>query len=108
MNGNKISPVHTAQAGLTILTKACSRCGIEKAVSGEHFARDKCGKFGLRSVCKDCDKGYRSKHYQSNRESIRAKQNQYVKGYYQANKEEILAYKKQRYASKVKGAGSNG
>lgn len=36
--------------------KICSRCNIEYPASTEYFYRDKNGLYGLRSICKMCQK----------------------------------------------------
>ena len=40
--------------------KICSRYNIEYPASTEYFYRDKNGLYGLRSICKMCQKKYRN------------------------------------------------
>ena len=73
-------------------TKVCTKCGIEKPLSG--FNKEKTGKFGVRSDCKDCrkkyKKKYKKKYYQENREAFL----EYYRKYRQDNREAISEYKK--------------
>lgn len=82
---------------ISILVKTCTGCKIVKTATNDYFAKDKSGRYGLRARCKECDKAYRKKHYQENRESIREKQNEYLKRYYVENKDDILEYKRGYY-----------
>ena len=41
--------------------KICSRCNIEYPASTEYFYRDKNGLYGLRSICKMCQKNIEKK-----------------------------------------------
>lgn len=38
--------------------RRCTRCGLEKPATTDHFAPHKIGKFGLRSHCRPCRKEY--------------------------------------------------
>lgn len=49
------------------LTKVCTKCGIEKELEG--FYRDKRGKFGRESKCKECRAEYYRKWWEENREA---------------------------------------
>ncbi len=70
-------------------TKKCTKCGEEKPATLEFFARDKKGKRGIRSQCKDCDKLYREK----NKEKIKEGK----KLYRENNKEKVKEREKLRY-----------
>ena len=68
-------------------SKKCSKCNIEKKVS--EFYKQKTGKYGLRSHCKECIKIYRNNHkdtIQQYRNNHRHERQQYRKKYYQNNK----------------------
>ena len=67
--------------------KVCSKCGIEKELSVEHFNKDKTKKDGFRGACKECDKKYR----ENNKVKIVENKKQYRKD----NKEKMLEYAKQ-------------
>jgi 5-methylcytosine-specific restriction endonuclease McrA len=45
------APLDTVVA---MLTKTCTKCGVEYPATAEHFYRDKTGKYGLRGQCKLC------------------------------------------------------
>ena len=77
--------------------KTCTKCGKELPATNEYFVRDKSGKYGLRADCKNCNSIYRKKHYNKNKESIRKKQNEYLKQYHIENKDKISEYKKRYY-----------
>ena len=66
--------------------KICSRCNMEYPVSTEYFYKDKNGLYGLRSICKICQKKYR----EENKEKIKKSKSEY----YQNNKEKIEEHKK--------------
>ena len=90
-------------------TKICTKCKEEKPIS--EFVKNKKGKYGVRSVCKNCTKKIMKKYNgkykeqqkqyrQDNKEKIKeyhqkleVKEQQ--KQYYQNNKEEILKQQKQ-------------
>jgi len=44
-----------------MITKKCSKCGEEKSIN--EFCRDKNGKFGVRSLCKVCERKYQRERY---------------------------------------------
>lgn len=82
------------------LTKTCSKCLLEKRVSC--FNKQKEGKFGVTSVCRDCKRLYRIK----TKEHIQARRKRYtnselgkakVKEYYEKHKESIVKRKKEHY-----------
>ncbi len=81
-----------------IKSKKCTRCGIEKPA--EKFYKQKGGKFGLRSECKQCTKQDNDKnrdkkkqHYIDNTEEVLAK----GKLYRENNKDKISKHQKDRY-----------
>jgi hypothetical protein len=59
--------------------KTCTKCGVEKLLSGFH--KDKEKKFGVRNTCKVCAKKISYKYYINNSESIRKKVSIYAKAY---------------------------
>ena len=50
--------------------KRCSRCGEIKPLNG--FKKNKDGKYGRYSICKECDKAYNTDYYANNKEKIKA------------------------------------
>lgn len=64
--------------------KICGTCKISKSL--EFFHKNKDGKDGYRSQCKECCKSYHSKHYEENIDEIKQKN----KKHYLNNREEIL------------------
>jgi len=74
-------------------TKVCGKCGVEKEITTENFAKRNASKDGFSCKCKQCTKEY----YIVNKSQHRVnKQNtkEYTKKYYDANKEKLL--KKQK------------
>ena len=68
-----------------MLTKVCTKCGIEQEIVS--FYKQKEGRYGVRSVCRDCCINY----YQTNKKVILTQQLQY----YAANKKTIAVRKRQ-------------
>ena len=66
--------------------KICSRCNMEYPVNTEYFYKDKNGLYGLRSICKICQK----KYIEENKEKIKKSKSEY----YQNNKEKIEEHKR--------------
>lgn len=91
---------------MTIYTKVCTKCRIEKPIT--EFNKDKSKPNGYKSACKSCEKEYRKKHNEDTKES-RAEYNkqwrednkesraEYNKQYYDHNKETAKTYTKQYY-----------
>lgn len=87
----------------------CTRCGIEKPLTPEYFHRNKNGKTGFNTQCKECRNSYMKKYGEENKEKIKeryqenkeqAKQyyqenRERVKEYYQENREKILEYNRE-------------
>lgn len=80
-------------------TKICTKCGIEKKIS--EFYKDKRGRLGVVSICKECYKKYckkwreenkeaRKKWFKEHKEEIK----EYKKKWFEENKEEQKEYKK--------------
>lgn len=71
------------------MTKVCGKCGLEKDFS--QYKKQKNGKYGLYSICKDCvkerDKIYRDSHKEHKKE--------YNKKYRDSHKDEIKFYNDQ-------------
>lgn len=44
--------------------KICNRCSVEYEL--DFFRKDKRGKYGVRSICKNCDNNYYQKYYENN------------------------------------------
>ena len=67
--------------------KRCSKCGKWLVASTVNFHRNKAGKYGLQSQCKECVKQY----YEANKEKVDERHKQY----YEANRNKISDYHKQ-------------
>ena len=90
-------------------TKICTKCGEELPATSEYFNKHPQGKFGFNSKCKACEKEYKKKYYQQNKdgkikdyltknqEKIRESKKEYRKEYYKNNRDELLKQKKQYY-----------
>ena len=63
----------------TMQAKTCTKCGVTFPATAEYWHRDKKGKHGLRSQCKECVAQYQ----EANRDKITESKRQY----YQANRE---------------------
>lgn len=78
------------------ITKVCSKCYIDQPLSC--FSKNNFGKYGCRSVCKQCDKKYHHTNYIKNKDKI-DKQN---KEYYESNKDAVKVRAKQWYIANKK------
>ena len=67
--------------------KKCSKCGEWLVASSVNFNKQKKGKYGLKSKCKECCKKYREQNKEAKAE--------YSKKYYEANKQAILEQQKE-------------
>ena len=67
--------------------KKCKTCGEWLVASNFNFYKEKNGKYGLKSQCKECGKEYREKN--------KDKRKKYNKEYYEKNKDKIIEYKKE-------------
>lgn len=87
-------------------TKVCTKCDKRKVLS--KFHKSKNGKFGIVSICKECNKKYRIKHKENislynkqwkkqNKEKLQLQ----AKNYYHRNKNKIKKYRK-KYRQKNK------
>jgi hypothetical protein len=77
-------------------TKTCSKCGKELPATKEYFYKDKKGKLGLYSKCKEChckiSKNYRDRNkekYIKYREEHKEEMAEYNKKYWAENKEKL-------------------
>ena len=88
------------------LFKICTKCGESKEATIDNFRKDAKGKYGLRSVCKECEKKYREdnrdmitqrnkEYYDNNADKIRAQKREY----YNKHKEEINARRRELNAT---------
>jgi len=68
--------------------KFCGKCRAWKPATGEHFAQDATGFFGLRSHCRACVIAQKRKHYERTRPQQRLKQLRYQ----QENRAKLYAY----------------
>lgn len=74
--------------------KRCSRCGEIKPISD--FNKNKGGKYGRYSICKDCSKLKFKEYYQSNKGAILQKAAEH-----RANNKDTIAQKKADYYSPI-------
>lgn len=96
--------------------KVCSKCGRILVAYKGNFYKDKKGKLGLESKCKNCKRKYSSQYYKDNKEVMdeyskqyqkklreenpnfrKEYQDNYNKKYYQDNKEKIIKKNKEYY-----------
>ena len=61
------------------------------------YVKDKTGKYGLRSSCKECNKSYKIKHYQENKEKYK----QAYQDFIIENPDYFKNYKRNKYIQKV-------
>lgn len=73
--------------------KKCTKCGKWLVASTVNFYKNKDGKYGLKSVCKECDKVRSKKYYEQNKEE----KGEYDKKYREGHKEEIAKRNKKYY-----------
>ena len=73
--------------------KICTKCEKLLVVYNGNFRKDKKGKYGFASRCKQCDKQYQKQYREEHKEEIA----EYQKQYYEDNKDEIAKQKKQYY-----------
>lgn len=69
----------------------CTKCGKLLVANKMNFYKNKRGKYGLQSICKECHRKCNEQWYQDKKEEILEKNKQY----YNNNKEEILEKCKQ-------------
>jgi len=53
--------------------KKCTKCGEEYPATAEFFHRNKTGKYGLTSQCKECRREYNKEDYENNPEKHKEK-----------------------------------
>ena len=86
--------------------RKCTVCGEWKVASTVNFYRQKTGKYGLQSYCKECKKSYDKQWQQANRnrktENNKQWYEKYGKQYYETNKEKVAENQK-RYHQSPKG-----
>ena len=75
--------------------KSCSMCREIKPYTS--FTKDKTGKYGLRSSCKECNKPYKLKHYQENKEKYKEAYQDFMI----ENPDYFKTYKRKKYIKKV-------
>lgn len=73
--------------------KKCSKCGRWLVTSTINFYRDKTGKYGLKYMCKECDKQKSKKYREEHKEELVEKRKKYI----EENKEKIAQQQKQYY-----------
>ena len=77
-----------------VLVKKCTKCGKILPTLPVNFYRQKGGKYGLKAICKACQKEY----YQQNKEHITKHNREYKK----QNKEQITKHNKEYYQQNKK------
>ena len=88
--------------------RKCSKCGRWLVANTVNFSKEKTGKYGLHSVCKECDKQQKRQYRKENKEKIAQRGKQYrkenkekiaqqQKRYYEKNKEKIAQQNKIHY-----------
>ena len=104
--------------------KVCTKCNRILIAYEGNFKKEKKGKWGLSSRCKECCKKYDEQYYKDNKEHFKEYRKQYYKEnkehcdkksreyygknkeqykeYYEENKEKIKEYKKQHYENNKK------
>ena len=75
---------------ITHVMKKCTKCGRWLAASTVNFHKQKTGKYGLRSECKECIKQY----YEANKDKILEQVKQHGKQYYETNRDKVLEHHK--------------
>ena len=75
-------------------TKVCTSCREDLPLSA--FYRQAKGRFGRRSQCKECEKGY-FRQWQSGNESRREYMRNYLRNYVSENKERLQEKSKEYY-----------
>ena len=95
--------------------KKCTKCGEIKLATSDNFNKNKKGKYGLRSRCKECVKQYREnnkdkiKEYNEEyKDKIKEYQKEYQKEYRQSEKGKLSAFNssnKRRLREKNQGNG---
>ena len=89
---------------ITYVFKKCTKCGEIKLATSDNFNKNKKGKYGLRSRCKECVKQYR----ENNKDKIKEYQKEYQKEYRQSEKGKLSAFNssnKRRLREKNQGNG---
>ena len=71
--------------------KVCKKCGEILVANNMNYAKQKAGKYGLRSDCKKCMSQRKKEYYKNNTEQIK----EYQKEYYKNNTEQIKEHKKE-------------
>lgn len=61
------------------MTKTCTKCKRDLPANSEYFYKEKAGKFGLRSKCKECMNAASVENVQNKAEYYREKQREYRK-----------------------------
>ena len=76
--------------------KTCTKCGESKPNNNEYFNKNKAGKDGLNSICKQCIREYGKRYYHNNKDKMveyqrdwRERNPNYKKNYYEANKDKV-------------------
>lgn len=87
--------------------KTCSKCGVEKPATLEYFYSDKRLKYGVRSICIECQKIKAQAYRETNREALATKNKEYIANnpdkrketisrYYIENKDKVRDYQRKR------------
>jgi hypothetical protein len=75
-------------------TKICTGCKKEMLATKEFFHAAKLGKYGLRSMCKQCKNSIGRKYRENNREKEKERKKKYYKNNFEKEKERVKKYRK--------------
>jgi 5-methylcytosine-specific restriction endonuclease McrA len=75
------------------MNKQCSRCKESKSL--DQFYKDKNGKYGLKSKCKECSNKIVREYCNKNKDKISKYQKEYNKEYYTNNRDRLNKYQKE-------------
>lgn len=76
-------------------TKTCTKCDTPKEL--DKFPKQKCGKYGVNSICKACQAEYKRQHYAKNPQVIEDRK-AYFKKYRKSIKDQVFDHYGERCA----------
>lgn len=74
-------------------TKVCSVCGIEYPATLEYFNKEKHGKYGLRSKCRECRSAEKKQYYETHKEKTSINRKLYYELHKEQEKEAMKLYR---------------
>lgn len=78
---------------ISMETKICTKCGRQLPISTEYFKKNKTCKYGLSSVCKECQKKLDKQYRDANKNHIK----EYLKQWAKNNNDHLKKYRKHWY-----------